>query len=40
MKMSKFNRKIHGDNLKLKKGLNHHGWGSYIGGTWKMGGWS
>jgi hypothetical protein len=44
MKTSKFDRKIHGDDAKLKKGLKHHGWvmgygwGSN-GGTWKMGGW-
>jgi hypothetical protein len=43
MKMSKFGKKIHGDNAKLKKGLKHlgwvmgHGWASH-GGTWKMGG--
>jgi hypothetical protein len=36
MKMLKFGRKIHDDDVKLKKGLNHHGWGLH-GGTWKMG---
>jgi hypothetical protein len=38
MKTSKFNRKIYGDNAKLKKGLNHHGSRLHV-GTWKMGGW-
>jgi hypothetical protein len=38
MKTSKFGRKIHGDNAKLKKGLKRHGWGLHV-GTWKMGGW-
>jgi hypothetical protein len=44
MNMSKFDRKIHDDDVKLKKGLKYHGWvmghgwGSH-GGTWKMGGW-
>ncbi len=37
MKMSKFNKKKHINNTKLKKGLKHHGWGSDE-GTWKMGG--
>jgi hypothetical protein len=44
MKTLEFNKKIHGDNERLKKGLKchgwvmGHGWGSH-GGTWKMGCW-
>jgi len=26
MKTLEFDRKIHDDNVKLKKGLKHHGW--------------
>jgi len=36
--MLEFGKKIHGDDVKLKKGLKCHGWGLH-GGTWKMGGW-
>jgi hypothetical protein len=45
MKTSKFDRKIHGNDATLKKGLKchgwfmGHGWGSR-GGTWKMGVWA
>jgi hypothetical protein len=44
MNMSKFDKKKHGNDAKLKKGLKHHGWVTWHGwglhgGTWKMGGW-
>jgi hypothetical protein len=44
MKMLEFDKKIHDDDAKLKKGLNFHGWvmghgWGLHGGTWKMGGW-
>jgi hypothetical protein len=26
MKTSKFDKKIHNNDVKLKKGLKHHGW--------------
>jgi hypothetical protein len=44
MNMSKFDKKKHGNDAKLKKGLKHHGWVTghgwgLHGGTWKMGGW-
>jgi hypothetical protein len=38
MKMLKCKRKIHDNDAKLKKGLNHHGWGLH-GGTWNMSRW-
>jgi hypothetical protein len=44
MKSLEFSRKIHDDDVKLKKGLKCHGWVMGHGWglhrrTWKMGGW-
>jgi hypothetical protein len=38
MKMLEFDKKIHNDDAKLKKGLKHHGWvmghGAWMGIAW------